>query len=67
MSEFQMPLTLNAAEIRVLKAALLVEIATLEFKVREDHQPDLWLPALGAARRVFSALCDRANKHLLDL
>jgi hypothetical protein len=67
MSEFQLSLLLNAAEIRVLKAALLVEIATLEFKVREDHQPDLWLPALGAARRVFSVLCDRANKDLLDL
>jgi hypothetical protein len=67
MSEFQLPLLLNAAEVRVLKAALLVEIATLEFKVREDHQPELWTPALGAARRVFSALCDRANKDLLDL
>lgn len=67
MSEFQLPLALSAAEIRVMKAALLVEIATLEFKVREDHQPDLWMPALSAARRVFSALCDKANKDLLDL
>jgi len=67
MAEFQLPLVLNAAEVRVLKAALLVEIAALEFRVREDHRPDVWLPALTAARRVFSALCDKANKHLLDL
>ncbi|MRW85266.1 hypothetical protein GJ698_14365 [Pseudoduganella sp. FT26W] len=66
-AEWTLPLALNASEVRVVKAALLVEIATLEFKAREDHQPELWLPALGAARRVFSALCDRANKDLLDL
>jgi hypothetical protein len=67
MSEWSLPLSLNAAEVRVLKAALLVEIAALEFRVREDHQPDVWLPALNSARRVFSALCDKANKNLLDL
>lgn len=67
MSEFQLPLVLNAAEVRVVKSALLVEIAALEFRVREDHRPDVWLPALTAARRVFTALCDKANKHLLDL
>ena len=67
MGEFQLPLVLNAAEIRVLKSALLVEIAALEFRVREDHRPEVWLPALSAARRVFSALCDRGNKALLDL
>jgi hypothetical protein len=66
MTEFQLPLLLNAAEVRVVKSALLVEIASLEFKVREDHQPDLWTPSLSAARRVFAALCDKANKHLLD-
>lgn len=65
MSDFQLLLSLNAAEVRVLKAALLVEIATLERYEREDAQPDLWQPALTAARRVFSVLCDRANKHLL--
>jgi hypothetical protein len=67
MGEFRLALTLDAAEIRVLKAALLVEIATLERYQRMDAQPDLWLPALCAARRVFSALCDRANKELLGL
>lgn len=67
MAELTLLVALNAAEVRVLKAALLVEIATLEFRVREDHQPDVWLPALSAARRVFSALCDKANKNLLDL
>jgi hypothetical protein len=67
MSEFQLTLSLNAAEVRVLKAALLVEIAALEFKAREDHQPDVWLPALSSARRVLSALCDRGNRALLDL
>jgi hypothetical protein len=63
---WSLTLTLNAAEVRVLKAALLVEIAALEFRVREDHRPDVWLPALTAARSVFSALCDKANKHVLD-
>lgn len=67
MSEWSLPLALNAAEVRVLKSALLVEIATLERYIREDHQPDLWVPALNAARRVFSQLCDKANQHLLDL
>lgn len=67
MPEWTLELSLNAAEVRVLKAALLVEIASLEFKAREDHQPDVWLPALNSARRVFSALCDKANKQLLDL
>jgi hypothetical protein len=67
MSEFQLPITLNAAEVRVLKAALLVEIATLEAYVREDARPDAFYPSLNAARRVFTALCDKANKHLLDL
>ncbi|MHA4871598.1 hypothetical protein ACXZ1M_28300 [Duganella sp. PWIR1] len=67
MGDWTLPLSLTAAEVRVVKAALLVEIATLEFKVREDHQPELWTPSLSAARRVFSALCDKANKHLLDL
>lgn len=67
MSEFQLPLVINAAEVRVLKAALLVEIATLERYERLDSQPELWEPALVAARRVFSALCDRGNKQLLDL
>lgn len=67
MTEWSLPVTLNAAEVRVLKSALLVEIAALEFRVREDHRPDVWLPALTAARRVFSALCDKANRHLLDL
>jgi hypothetical protein len=42
-------------------------MAALEFRVREDHQPDVWLPALNSARRVLSALCDKANKNLLDL
>lgn len=60
-------LLLDRSALRVVKAALMVEIATLEFKVREDHQPDVWLPALNSARRVFSALCDKGNKHLLDL
>lgn len=67
MSEWSLPLSLSAAEVRVLKSALLVEIATLERYVREDHQPELWLPSLNAARRVFSVLCDRANQHLLNL
>jgi hypothetical protein len=67
MAEWTLPLSLTAAEVRIVKAALLVEIATLEFKVREDHQPELWTPSLSAARRVLSALCDKANKHLLDL
>jgi len=62
-----MKLLLDRPALRVVKAALMVEIATLEFKAREDHQPDVWLPALNSARRVFSALCDRGNKHLLDL
>lgn len=60
-------LLLDRSALRVVKAALLVEIATLECKVREDHQPDVWLPALNSARRVFSALCDKGNKALLDL
>lgn len=60
-------LLLDRSAVRVVKAALLVEIATLEFKAREDHQPDVWLPALNSARRVFGALCDKGNKHLLDL
>lgn len=67
MSEWSLPLTLNAAEVRVLKSALLVEIAALEFRVREDHRPDVWLPALTAATRVFTALCDKANKDLSSL
>lgn len=67
MSEWSLPLTLSAAEVRVLKSALLVEIAALEFRIREDHRPDVWLPALTAARRVFSALCDKGNKELLGL
>lgn len=66
-AEWTLPLELTASEVRVVKAALLVEIATLEFKAREDHQPDVWLPALNSARRVFSALCDKGNKALLDL
>lgn len=66
MPEWTLPLSLTASEVRVLKAALLVEIARLEFLVREDHQPDVWLPALNSARRVFSALCEKGNKHLLD-
>jgi hypothetical protein len=36
MSEWSLPLSLNAAEVRVLKAALLVEIASLERHARED-------------------------------
>lgn len=67
VSEFQFPLVLNAAEVRVLKAALLVEIATLERYVREDANPESFHLSLSAARRVFTALCDKANKHLLDL
>jgi hypothetical protein len=67
MDEFRLTLILDAAEVRVMKAALLVEIATLERYQRLDAQPDLWLPALCAARRVFSALCDKGNKVLLDL
>jgi hypothetical protein len=67
VAEWSLQLSLSAAEVRVLKAALLVEMAALEFRVREDHQPDVWLPALNSARRVFSALCDKANKNLLDL
>jgi hypothetical protein len=67
VTDWELPLSLNAAEVRVLKSALLVEIAALEFRVREDHRPEVWLPALTAARRVFSALCDKGNKHLLDL
>lgn len=67
MPEWTLPLALNASEVRVLKAALLVEIARLEFLARQDHQPDVWLPALNSARRVFSALCDKGNKHLLNL
>lgn len=58
---------LNGAAVRVVKAALLVEISTLERFEREDADPELWRPALRAARGVFSALCDKANKHLLDL
>lgn len=67
MGNFQMSLDLNATEARVLKAALLVEIAALENRIKSDGQPDLWLPSLSAARRVFTVLCDRANRHLLDL
>ena len=67
MTDFRLPLLLDAAEVRVLKAALLVEIATLEAYQREDAQPDMWAPALSAARRVFAALCDKANKELLGL
>jgi hypothetical protein len=67
VAEWSLQLSLSAAEVRVLKAALLVEMAALEFRVREDHQPDVWLPALNSARRVLSALCDKANKNLLDL
>jgi len=63
MSEFRLPLTLNTAEIRVLKAALLVEIASLEQCVRVDSQPEIWLPSLNAARRVLTALSDKANKQ----
>jgi hypothetical protein len=62
-----MTLVLNAAEVRVLKAALLVEIATLEARFREDADPSIWSPALNAARRVLTALSDKANKNLLDL
>jgi hypothetical protein len=36
-------LLLDRSALRVVKAALMVEIATLEFKAREDHQPDVWL------------------------
>jgi hypothetical protein len=67
MPEFQLPLSLSAAEVRVVKAALLVEIATLERYVREDCQPDIWMPALNAARRVLTALSDKADKNLLNL
>jgi len=67
MPEWTLTVVLSAAEVRVLKSALLVEIATLERNAREDHQPDIWQPALSAARRVFSTLCDKGNKHLLDL
>ncbi len=67
MAEWSLPLLLSAAEVRVLKAALLVEIATLEHRVRVDADPTLWTPALNAARRVLTALSDKANKHLLDL
>lgn len=66
-AEWTLPLSLTASEVRVVKAALMVEIAALEFKAREDRQPDVWLPALNSARRVFTALCDRGNKALLDL
>lgn len=64
MSEFQLSITLNATEIRVLKAALLVEIASLEGCVRVDSQPEIWLPSLNAARRVLTSLSDKANKKL---
>jgi hypothetical protein len=67
MSDWFMPLVLSAAEVRVLKAALLVEIATLEHRVRVDADPAIWLPALSSARRVLTALSDKANKHLLNL
>jgi hypothetical protein len=66
-AEWTLSLSLTASEVRVLKAALLVEIATLERYERQDSQPELWEPALVAARRVFSVLCDRGNKQLLDL
>ena len=65
--DWLLPLLLSAAEVRVLKGALLVEIAALEFRHREDVQGDAFLPSLKAARRVFTVLCDKANKQLLDL
>ncbi|WP_444845907.1 hypothetical protein [Duganella caerulea] len=67
MSEWSLSLVLNAAEVRVLKSALLVEIACLEGRVRIDADPSIWYPALSAARRVMTVLSDKANKHLLDL
>lgn len=64
MAEFQLPLLLTASEVRVVKAALLVEIAALERYVRDDAQPEIWMPALNAARRVLTALSDKANRQL---
>lgn len=64
VAEFSLTVMLSAAEIRVLKAALLVEVATLERYRRHDVQPEIWDPALSAARRVLAALSDKANKHL---
>lgn len=66
MVDFQLTLVLNGAEARVLKSALLVEIASLENRMKVDCDPQLWLPSLSAARRVFAVLCDKANQHLLD-
>jgi len=64
MSEAQLTLVLNATEIRVLKGALLVELARFEMNAREDAQPEIWWPSLNAARRVLTALSNKANKHL---
>ena len=64
MSEAQLTLLLNATEIRVLKGALLVELARFEMNAREDAQPEIWWPSLNAARRVLTALSNKANKHL---
>lgn len=66
MPDFQISLVLSGTEARVLKGALLVEIAALENRIKADRDPSLWLPALSAARRVFTVLCDKANQHLLD-
>lgn len=64
MAEWTLPLVLNAAEVRVLKAALLVEIAHLEACVRVDAEPQIWYPSLSAARRVLAALSDKAHKRV---
>lgn len=64
VAEWSLPLSLNAAEVRVLKAALLVEVASLEKFRRDDAEPEIWDPPLNAARRVLTALSDKANKHL---
>lgn len=66
MSNVVLTLALTAAEARVLKGALMVEIAMLENRIKADREPQLWMPSLSAARRVFSVLCDKANQHLLD-
>jgi hypothetical protein len=64
MAEFQLSLLLNASEVRVVKAALLVEIARIEAYARVDAEPEIWWSSLSAARRVLSALSDKSNKHL---
>lgn len=66
MANFEISLVLNATEARVLKGALLVEIAMLENRIKADRDPSIWMPSLSAARRIFTVLCDKANRHLLD-